>query len=1443
MYGLLLLPRSFGPSFGAVALPARSVPRSGQSTVLLDRVVRISGGLTDKAPLRIHMDDTEGSGEGSESKDEAGSESGSESKDEAGSESGSESEDEAGSGSGDAGPQTLSVVSRYPKVVENVNEPFDHVLPKTWFADPESGHSHWRIGDKIDFSFTLEHGDPLPEWLSFKQDFVDGANKLTMSGTCPKVQAIWLEVKATVPSESIAMETIQDPDGKPVAYAVSLMDGGQLPEWLHFDPETETLSGTPSAAQELHLLVEGKDEQGLTAQTSWKLKVGPSGPAPKAKAQPLVAQHLPLWEGTVGEKMVRQVPEGVVSDPLGSQPPRPPVRMSFDPKSMTFSGVPDKALSMTVYVKGATKDGETGREGLSARSRMKVVVGTPSVNKLAKEMTAVAEEDKLIVPTLPPPEYCTEMDVMYEPIDMNMSDAANGAKTVVDCMLQCRNMKTCAHFTFFFPLKQCHFSSSMATRQTGRIGFVAGGALCAPSQEHPESVEDEFDTQHCGVPGLTFTPLNPSGRTSSYKDDGLACQKECQSSSFCRSLEEPAIFRTTMPSPPGAIASSLVTLGRRTRGKTNTHVSPRDVAGNEEMAGPVFCDVDVKFKFTAVQRRADRISENTTVLKAALKAALVIAAGESDNEINFTVRVRTKRSQTDLYVYNLVKGEKGTFIDAIRDLTAKTADRMDLHLPRFYLTDQRRLTGLRGAVRRAESTGVQFSQGSSILMISLCCLGGLALESCLEEVGSVLATANRRSTGVLPPPRRDLAGDGPSSWAVRTRPMSEPAGQQVELSFQRASVHLVHDVKRLEDGEDLNDALLDFFVKLGQALIPNGTPGSGGASEVEGRAARGRVKKEAGAVNFNEGLSSVAYLGSYFYGMLQKGHASDGRQGHSNVANWAKRRLGKGGLFADEVGALAVPVNELLRDYMGRQQEKHWWLALLVNPRGACPKDGPVTEHVSVSCLDSFARTGMRYKPPRRALKMEKETRNEAYFVEVSVAEYKPPLKLELRREPNQSQQQAARLLGGYCGKECEIHAPADGQPYADEKESAHDCGFFILEQVLRLLQLTPTALRSLASKSTEERSENRGALTDERTGLDCWCRFSPTVVTKEVVKRKKKLREVTADLFVASRRQNTSDVEVLLKNDEILRKKLLLAMWEGPYFARAVANVIGMDPGPLPEIPTLPKEDRWSRGGPHEEERQAKEEESEESSSERSSSRARSSSSARESSSSSRGKKRKTRRSASRYPSKTLRNMCVQYKVLPIGMVERTDLLKALEPLAVVKSASSSCATARAVERPGNGVRSDLPSFTTADLDTMPISKLKMYCIQFGRKSDLKKALLPLAKVAPKPVTPAVVKKVLPSFTLEELQTMPISKLKNICLQYGRMPHGPVERTDLVSLLKPFATGMRSVASALGVPSAPLVGAASASGAGSATAAQTVGGSATPSSFSGLTWWKGKDR
>merc|ERR1719272_2398463 len=102
--------------------------------------------------------------------------------------------------------------------------------------------------------------------------------------------------------------------------------------------------------------------------------------------------------------------------------------------------------------------------------------------------------------------------------------------------------------------------------------------------------------------------------------------------------------------------------------------------------------------------------------------------------------------------------------------------------------------------------------------------------------------------------------------------------------------------------------MMDFFVKLGQALVPVGGLLSEGT------------------------LPPVAYLGSLFFDQLRLRDVEDGRAGHANVANWAKRRLGKDGLFSDGVGALAVPINEMLKDDRGREEGKHWWLALLLNP-------------------------------------------------------------------------------------------------------------------------------------------------------------------------------------------------------------------------------------------------------------------------------------------------------------------------------------------------------------------------------------------------------------------------------------------------------------------------------------------------------------------------------
>ena len=105
--------------------------------------------------------------------------------------------------------------------------------------------------------------------------------------------------------------------------------------------------------------------------------------------------------------------------------------------------------------------------------------------------------------------------------------------------------------------------------------------------------------------------------------------------------------------------------------------------------------------------------------------------------------------------------------------------------------------------------------------------------------------------------------------------------------------------------------------------------------------------------------------------------------------------------------------------------------------------------------------------------------------------------------------------------------------------------------QVLRLLQLSPTALRSLAQRSTEASAASaslalliadgrrmlRACLGQHRgrwplghnghtdSAVHGLFLFSGTVKASRPqvpskVKRKKKLREVTADLFVAARRQ-----------------------------------------------------------------------------------------------------------------------------------------------------------------------------------------------------------------------------------------------------------------------------------------------------------------------------------
>lgn len=631
----------------------------------------------------------------------------------------------------------------------------------------------------------------------------------------------------------------------------------------------------------------------------------------------------------------------------------------------------------------------------------------------------------------------------------------------------------------------------------------------------------------------------------------------------------------------------------------------------------------------------------------------------------------------------------------------------------------------------------------------------------------------------------------------------------LELTFQRATVHPVHDTKRLEDGKDLNDALLDFFVKLGQHLIPE-----------KGKA------------------PPVAYLGSHFYDVLRKGGVKDGKDGHKNVANWAKRRLGKDGLFSSDIGALAIPVNEVLHNvtYDSTQEtsEKHWWLALLLNPGAASTSSDD--RDLSLLCLDSFVRADMRYNPPMRALKGGKlasypvEVKHlsrigfniKVYFsaegdgtagglpeprksrvkaggrefpntemdlkardfggdgrpgrLEGSLGfrldrrgaaktvgqynlefgdgseNYEPPLKLRMGDKPTTFQQQVAKFLGGYLEKEQELHSKGKDRhngsggtavatsvedsiclPGVPQQETSHDCGFFIMEMILRCLQLTPKALRELATASSVEIA------------------MLPWPSQQQILRRKAMLREAVEALFSTARRLGTGNVEDMFKAEPKLREQIRSFLTEGGHnfthgFERWAAGDWDLSPSPSRSR---------SRGKSKKTAKRAK---------------------ARSSSSSGSGRKRRRRGSSedsSRAGKKRRRRS-------PSRSSSGSDRRRS--------RSSSASDQGKKVDN-----KSAQPSFTQEEIAVLGIGALKNLCIQRGvlpavvvERSDLLNALAPFC-VAPKAPPPGATgaKK---EFRRSDLVKMSVKDLKALCIQKMCLPPPPLEKDDLVKALMPHA-------------------------------------------------------
>lgn len=652
------------------------------------------------------------------------------------------------------------------------------------------------------------------------------------------------------------------------------------------------------------------------------------------------------------------------------------------------------------------------------------------------------------------------------------------------------------------------------------------------------------------------------------------------------------------------------------------------------------------------------------------------------------------------------------------------------------------------------------------------------------------------------------------------------------LSFQKAIVHPLHDRKRLGEGKDLNDALLDFFVKLGQSLIPENCQ------------------------------PPVAYLGSHFYDVLRKGGAKDGFEGHQNVANWARRRLGKDGLFSSGIGALAVPVNETLttNGYDGRQQEtqeKHWWLALLLNPQAATGAADGVDKDCSMLCLDSFVRAETKFDPPVRALR---NGNMDGYPVEVSGLcrigfnikvylnakgdgsagalpdpkdtklraggrvfsnseaelkvrdlgsnerpgnlegalgfrldrrgaaktvgqynlefgdrsdKYDPPMKLRMGEKPTECQFQVAQFLGGYLDKEHE----------------GNSNGNHLYSQGPKRVE---TSIR-LPGVPQQETSHDCGffimemilrtlqlspkALRELATASSVEIAMLPWPSQKQIVRRKAMLREVIDTLFAAAKQHDVSDVEKLFQIQPDLKKQVRSALVDGgPNFDhgydRWAAGDWDLSPSPSRSTSRPRPKGSKDRSGYKSEKR---------------SSRKRSTSTR-----SDRGRRKRKKRRRRNSSSDSADRRRRRRRRSRSSTRSRSE-----------KSSSESRSESAVI--PEKKTEEKQESFTMQDLDTLPVSKLRKFCEQRNslppgmlERSDLVKALSRFAvpvqpgtqrlHVAKVPVPATVPGMAVGRFTRAVLEAMTTKDLRTTCVQKNVLPPPPLERTDLIQALVPFA-------------------------------------------------------
>ena len=188
-------------------------------------------------------------------------------------------------------PLTLGLV---PDQNAEVAKPFGFQVPDGVTSGAEG----------VSLSASLADGSPLPSWLKFDPDrksftgtpsqetelgitlkgthstsgrsgktgFVlkvgSGAGKPFITSSLPGITA----TAGQLLIEGLPRSSITDPDGDILTFSLSGRDG-QLPNWLHFDPNVMTVSGIPNKEENVELLLTGTDQDGHSASTPLQVSV------------------------------------------------------------------------------------------------------------------------------------------------------------------------------------------------------------------------------------------------------------------------------------------------------------------------------------------------------------------------------------------------------------------------------------------------------------------------------------------------------------------------------------------------------------------------------------------------------------------------------------------------------------------------------------------------------------------------------------------------------------------------------------------------------------------------------------------------------------------------------------------------------------------------------------------------------------------------------------------------------------------------------------------------------------------------------------------------------------------------------------------------------------------------------------------------------------------